>query len=96
MRLQTFKKNYDVALLKLEATRNEVVIKVLVTEKRTGIYDTFGWTPDCYGAEPYNGSFDEDMDMVVMEYMRDEIWMKLPCPTASESELDMVKKFEII
>jgi len=96
MRLQTFKKNYDVALLKLEATRNEVVIKVLVTEKSTGRYDTFGWTPDCYGAEPYCSTFGEDMDMVVMDYMRDEIWMKLPCPTASESELDMVKKFELI
>ena len=96
MTIKTFKKNYDVSLIQLRATKNEVMIEVLVTDKRTGISDVFGWDPSCYGAEPHLSSldddFDEEINMVVMEYMREEIWMKLPCPIASEKELELVKQ----
>ena len=95
MNLKTFEKNFSVKILKIEAVRNnEILVQVLVNKIGTDLYDEYGWTPDCYGAEPYMGTFFdgyETIDMLVMEYIREKIWFKLPCPLADEKDLEIVK-----
>lgn len=96
MNLKTFEKNYDVKLLEIKAVKgNEILVRVLVNKIGTDLYDEYGWTPDCYGAEPHLGKFFdgyETIDMMVMEYIREKIWFKLPCPLANEKELEIVKQ----
>jgi hypothetical protein len=82
MKNSKFKNNYEVTLHKLEALSNGAVsIRVFVTEKSTGKFDHYGWTPDCYCAEPYFGTFSDDygkFDEEVTKYIIDEILDKQP------------------
>ena len=58
---KTLKKNYEISLLELKALKyGEVFIKLLVKDKKTGLADTFSWTPDCSAAEAYCGDLDTD------------------------------------
>lgn len=96
MTQKTFKKNYEVKLHKLEVlSKNDIVIQVIVIDKKNGEWDHYGWTPDCYGAEPYFSTFDdgfETIDMAVMEYIREEIWYNCPIQLAESKEIGLFKE----
>lgn len=80
MTKKNFKTSYEVKLHKLEALSNGgTLIKVFVTEKLTGKFDHYSWTPDCYSAEPYFATFSDDygkFDEQVSNYIMNEIWNK--------------------
>jgi len=96
MTVKNLKKNFDVKLHKLEVlSKNEIVVQVFVQKKSTGEWDHYGWTPDCYGAEPYFGTFFdgyETVDMAVMEYIREEIWYNCPIQLAEPQEVELYEK----
>jgi len=96
MTVKNLKKNFDVKLHKLEVlSKNEIVVQVFVQKKSTGEWDHYGWTPDCYGAEPYFGTFFdgyETVDMAVMEFIREEIWLNCPIQLAEPSEVELYEK----
>jgi hypothetical protein len=98
MTLRTFEKNYEVRLLKIQALKkNIILVSVLVKKKGTDLYDTYSWTPDCLGAEPWLGTFFdgyESVDMVVMEYIQEKIWFKLPCDLADSEEIEIAENIE--
>lgn len=97
MNQKKFKNNFDVKLHKLEVlSRNDIHIQVIVIKKSTGEWDHYGWTPDCYGAEPHFGTFFdgyETVDMAVMEYIREEIWFNCPIKLAEPSELEFYEDY---
>jgi hypothetical protein len=80
--MKNFKNNYEVKLHKLEALSNgDVAIKVFVTQKSTTKFDHYTWTPNCYCAEPYFGTFSDDygkFDEQVTKYIIDQILAKQP------------------
>jgi hypothetical protein len=82
MKNSKFKNSYEVKLHRLEALSNGgVLIKVFVTEKSTGKFDHYSWTPDCFNAEPYFGTFSDDygkFDEEVTKYIINEILDKQP------------------
>ncbi len=99
MTQKTFKKRFDVKLHKLEVlASNQINVQVLVVEKSSGKCDHYGWTPDCYGAEPYFGTFFDGMetvDMAVMEYIREEIWYNCPLTLAEPKEIEWFNSLKV-
>jgi hypothetical protein len=94
MTVAKLKKNYDISVISLTAIDIGIHIVLMVTSKATGEYDTYSWTLDCYGAEPYLGTFWDDQqsfDMAVMYYI-DSIWGKLPFQMATPKELEIYKQ----
>ena len=93
---KTLKKNYQISLLELKALKyGEVFIKLLVKDKKTGLADTFSWTPDCSAAEAYCGDLDNDyssaINHAVMDFMQIEILDKLNIDLVTEDEFDIIE-----
>jgi hypothetical protein len=92
----TLNKNYEVAILHITAMEYGVNIKLLVTHKKTGDYDTYSWEPGCTAAEAYDGSLwntvntPDELDTAIMEYMIKNLWKGLPI--ASKKQLKLVDK----
>jgi hypothetical protein len=82
--------------LELKALKyGEVFIKLLVKDKKTGLCDTFSWTPDCSAAEAYCGDLDNDyscsINHAVMDYMIENILDKLPTALAEEDDFEIIE-----
>jgi hypothetical protein len=94
------KKNYEISLVELKALKyGEVFIKLLVKDKKTGLCDTFSWTPDCSAAEAYCGDLDYDyscsINYAVMEYMIeivDKLTFKVKVDLADENDFNIIEK----
>ncbi len=102
MTVRNLKKNFDIKVHEIQVlSKNGIYVSVFVVKKSTGEWDHYSWTPDCYGAEPYFGTFWDDqqsVDMALMEYIREEIWWNCPIQLAETSEVklydEMTKRFD--
>jgi len=96
---KTLKKNYEISLLELKALKyGEVFVKLLVKDKKTGLADTFSWTPDCSAAEAYCGDLDNDyscsINLAVMDYMIeivDKFTHTLKIDLADENDFEIIE-----
>lgn len=92
----TLKNNYEISLLELKARKYDVVfIKLFVKDKKTGLADTFSWTPDCTAAEAYCGDLDYDYSCIindaVADYIQIEILDKLNINIADEEDFEIIE-----
>jgi hypothetical protein len=105
MNQSKFKKEYDVAILRIEAHVNTPFsVSVMVTEKSTGKWDVYGWDPSMgtmYGAEPYFATFSdewgssEDFDIVVGRWIIKNFYPSSDLfPMAEPSQVEKFKKLK--
>jgi len=92
-------KNYKVSIIKITAEEYGVNIQALVTDKRTGDFDLYSWSPGCSAAECWSEELHkhpyvdgDKLDIAIMDYFLSIVgWL----PIANKEEIIFAKDLDI-